>query len=144
MISFFFQVAIHVVAITPPPVHAPSRLRFLQAQFGAATTGILNRSTARAGAYGAALKAEADALGMACLDVHSAMLAADGGEAWPIFLGANDLKVNAHISRVRTVYYSLKCSRFFYFFRVASTNSFKYNLIQPSSFCKELLYNLRR
>lgn len=85
--------AIHVVAVTPPPVHAPSRLRFQHVQFGASATGILNRSTARAGAYGAALKAEASALGVACLDVHAAMLAADGGEAWPVFLGANDLKV---------------------------------------------------
>jgi len=89
------QVAVHVVAVTPPPVHAASRLRYQRTEYGASATGILERSTARAGAYGAALKAEAGALGVACLDVHAAMLAADGGEAWPAFLGANDLKVIA-------------------------------------------------
>ena len=48
----------------------------------------------RAGAYGAAMKAEADALGVACLDLHSAMLGVDGGEeTWSVYLGAKDLKV---------------------------------------------------
>jgi hypothetical protein len=54
-----------------------------------------------AGAYSAAMKAEADTLGVACLDVHGAMLGVDGGEdTWSVFLGAKDSKViNAQKSK---------------------------------------------
>jgi hypothetical protein len=57
-----------------------------------------------AGAYGAAMKAEADALGVACLDLHSAMLGVDGGEeTWSVYLGAKDLKVQTRRNLTRLV-----------------------------------------
>ena len=87
--------ATHVVAVTPPPVHADTLFRYECAHYGATATNYVEKfSSVRAGAYGAAMKAEADALGVACLDLHSAMLGVDGGEeTWSVYLGAKDLKV---------------------------------------------------
>ena len=79
--------ATHVVVLTPPPVHGPTRLAFQRAAYGAGASGRLERSTELAGQYAREAARVAAERGVAALDVHGAMLAL-GEDAWPALVGA--------------------------------------------------------
>ena len=78
------QRARHVVVLTPPPVHGPTRLAFQRRKFGDRASGVLERTTESAGRYAAAAVRVAAEQGVPVLDVHSLMLAEPG---WPAFVG---------------------------------------------------------
>jgi lysophospholipase L1-like esterase len=88
IVSHAVRASLHVVVLTPPPVHEATRLAFQRAKFGPAATGVAERSNARVEPYAAAARRVARDLGVPCLDVHGAMLAEGGGAAWPAFVGA--------------------------------------------------------
>jgi lysophospholipase L1-like esterase len=92
--------ALHVVVLTPPPVHAPTRLAYQRAAHGAAAaTGVLERTTELAASYAAAAARVADAEHVALLDVCGLMLSSarsggrsgrsgsGGSHGWPAFVG---------------------------------------------------------
>jgi lysophospholipase L1-like esterase len=76
-----------VVVLTPPPVHGPTRLAYQRRRYGARATGVEERTTAGALAYGAEAARVARAAGAHVLDVGRLMVADDG---WPAFVGAGD------------------------------------------------------
>ena len=73
--------------MTPPPVHAPTRLKFQREQYGDKATGRLERTTERAGMYAKAAERIAKANDVLFLDLWSAMLGM-GDDHWPKFVGA--------------------------------------------------------
>lgn len=79
------RTARHIVLLTPPPVHGPTRLAFQKRSYGAGATGVLERTTESAGQYAAAAMRVADEMRIAYLDVHGLMLAED---EWPSFVGS--------------------------------------------------------
>ena len=85
------RAAKHVVVLTPPPVHEPSRLKFQREKYGASATGIAERTTESAGKYAAVAVRVAEDLGVRCVDVWGLMLAHNSEEGgWPAFVGANE------------------------------------------------------
>ena len=80
------RVSSHVVVLTPPPVHGPTRLAFQKLKYGARASGVLERTTERAGQYAATAARVAAEQGVPCLDVHKLMLA-EGESNWPALVG---------------------------------------------------------
>jgi lysophospholipase L1-like esterase len=52
IVAYLRQCAHHVVVLTPPPVHGPTRLAFQRKVYGSKASGVNERSTAAAGRYG--------------------------------------------------------------------------------------------
>jgi lysophospholipase L1-like esterase len=93
------KVSKHVIVITPPPVHGPTRLAFQRQKYGDRASGILERTTEQAEQYSAAVRRVAAECGVPVLDVHQLMRADPG---WPRFVGgpgAHDLGDGLHLSR---------------------------------------------
>ena len=83
------RVAKHVVVLTPPPLHAPTRLAYQKRKYGAKATGVLERTTEVTGQYARAAQRVAADLELPTLDVHRGMLA-EGEDVWPAYVGAHD------------------------------------------------------
>jgi isoamyl acetate esterase len=77
----------HIVIMTPPPVHGPTRLRFQKQQYGDNASGKLERSTETAGKYAGIAERVASANEVLFLDVWRLMLS-EGEDRWPGFVGA--------------------------------------------------------
>jgi len=80
---------VHILFITPPPVHHASRLKFQIEKFGKEkATGKLERSLELSGKYASAVETVANQLGMPCLNLWKKMQ-----EAMPSYnIGADDSK----------------------------------------------------
>ena len=87
ILSHLKRTARHVVLLTPPPVHGPTRLAFQKRKFGDKATGVLERTTERAGAYAREAMRVADELSVPYLDVHNRMYVEPD---WPTFVGAGN------------------------------------------------------
>lgn len=84
MLEHLKRTADHVVVLTPPPVHGPTRLDFQRRKFGSGATGVLERNTETAGQYAAEAVRVARELEVPVLDVHRLMLAEPD---WSKFVG---------------------------------------------------------
>ncbi|CAM9911419.1 unnamed protein product, partial [Ectocarpus fasciculatus] len=76
-----------VVALSPPPVHEPTRLAFQQVKFGDKATGMIQQTTERAGEYAKVVQKVAQKYNAFFVDVHNLMLE-QGAVMWPSFVGA--------------------------------------------------------
>ena len=76
-----------VVALSLPPVHAPTRLAFQRVKFDDKATGDTKQSTERAGEYSKVVQKVAQKFNAIFVDVHNLMLA-QGDNLWPAFVGA--------------------------------------------------------
>ena len=89
----------HVIVLTPPPVHGPTRLAFQRQKYGDGATGILERTTEQAEQYAAEVCRVAGECGVHLLDVHHLMRA---DPDWPRYVGGPGAKIpgdGLHLSR---------------------------------------------
>lgn len=89
IVSHMRETAMHVIIITPPPVHGPTRLRFQLRKFGEKATGVLERNNDLAGQYAAACRRVAEAEHVVLVDLFEGMLK-EGESEWPVFLGSEE------------------------------------------------------
>ena len=93
------RAAKHVIVLTPPPVHGPTRLAFQRQKYGDKASGVLERTTEQAEAYAKAAVAVAAECSAPVLDVHRLMRSeAD----WPRFVGGPGAEMQGdglHLSR---------------------------------------------
>ena len=88
------KVSTHVVVLTPPPIHGPTRLEFQSRKYGASASGVLERTTESASQYAAATREVAGELELPVFDAHLLMLA----EAeWPRLVGRDSHGDGLHL-----------------------------------------------
>ena len=67
-----------ILIMTPPPVHPGQRLEYQKKRYGDKATGVLERTTEIAGTYAAACREVAKTKDVPCVDIFTAMRAAEG------------------------------------------------------------------
>lgn len=70
IIKHIKQCSVHVILITPPPVHHETRLKYQKEKYGSNATGVLERTNERAAAYAAEAERVATEEGVAALNLH--------------------------------------------------------------------------
>ncbi len=93
IVRHLHRAARHVILVTPPPVHGPSRLAYQRRAYGDCATGTLERSTEVAGQYAAEVVRVGAELGAVVVDVHAAML--ELGDGWADFVRGDGLHLEA-------------------------------------------------